>query len=179
MDVPHRYALWVGAVREWCDRPGPSFPSAEVSRLIGESFEAASVGWNWRDPDSSFGTELDREVEGSSLSDPAVLDWILQLRSTHPLLVWFVCSRDPLAMSELAHLRTAITLPGRGYGPLDPRRRRDSASAHPHGDVMAEPAPPLAAETPKPKQSWLSGLGPGTLLLIVLAQLGLLIGGRT
>jgi DNA-binding CsgD family transcriptional regulator len=99
MDVPHRYALWVEAVREWCDRPGPSFPRAEVSRLIGESFEAAHVGWNWRDPDASFGFEQDREVDGLSLVDPAVVDWILHLQSTHPLLVWFASSHDPLAMS--------------------------------------------------------------------------------
>jgi DNA-binding CsgD family transcriptional regulator len=99
MDVPHRYALWVEAVRAWCDHPGPSFPRSEVTGLIAESFESAHVAWNWRDPDSSFGFEQDRDVEGLSLSDPAVVNLILQLQSTHPLLVWFACSHDPLAMS--------------------------------------------------------------------------------
>ena len=85
---------WVDYIVHATTEPTGSFPYRDVMRLADEAF-AASVAWNWLEPDGSIGGEM---LHAPSEWPPPGNEWFERMPD-HPVVRWLARTGDIRAMT--------------------------------------------------------------------------------
>jgi DNA-binding CsgD family transcriptional regulator len=91
----HGLGHWVDLVGDLVSGAPGSFPVDLVLRELSETF-GVNAAWNWLEADGSFGFVLERAVPGWP-EEGLMQDWAEGAFAEHPLVRWFVTTRDPTA----------------------------------------------------------------------------------
>lgn len=94
MPESRRYAAWLDLVADLARHHAGPFPRVVVADQLYETF-GCHVSWNWMDEDGRFGFEMQQTAQG--FPSAAAVDWWLDEGvRCHPLIYWYVRTRDPL-----------------------------------------------------------------------------------
>ena len=98
MTTDRRLIEWIDLVGDLLNRPMTEFPREELGRQLGRTFDVHGVSWDWRERSGHAGYESWPDVDAGRLTDlpPVEHQRILE---RHPLLQWFVVTRDATPQS--------------------------------------------------------------------------------
>ena len=95
-----RLIEWIDLVGDLLQRPLADFPVAQIAMQLNRTFQVRAVSWDWREDDARSGFQTWPKIDLGAIAHlPPWNDETQTILDQHPLIRWFVTTRDPTPQS--------------------------------------------------------------------------------